>query len=95
MGFLEAQGKIKTKEVREGTVREELGDDPDRSSGAGGLDEEPEARIELMLLEEDGSLNAVLTIGIIVAIGVAVVLVIMVLVLNAIAWATRGPKRTY
>ena len=95
MGFLEAQGKIKTKEIREGTVQEELGDDPDRSLGAASLDEEPEARIELLLLEEDGSLNSALTIGIIVAIGVAVVLVIMVLVLNGIAWATRGPKRTY
>ena len=95
MGFLEAQGKIKTKEVREGTVQKEPGDDPDRSPGVPGLDEEPEARIELSLVEEAGSLITALNVGIIVAIGVAVVLVIMVIILNGIAWATRGPKRTY
>ncbi|MCH9018513.1 MAG: DUF4349 domain-containing protein, partial [Chloroflexi bacterium] len=95
MGFLEAQGKIKTKEVREGSVQQEPGDDPDRSPGVPGLDEEPKARIELSLVEEAGSLITALNVGIIVAIGVAVVLVIMVIILNGIAWATRGPKRTY
>jgi len=88
MGFLEAQGKVKTKEVREGTVQVELG-------GGAGLDEEPEARIELSLLNEDDSLSLALILGITVAIGGAVLLILLGFILYIISGSPRRPRRNF
>ena len=79
MGFLEARGTVKTKEVREGTGQVELGGDADQSIEGDGIDEEPEARIELSLLEEDDSLSLALVIGVIVAISAVVLLALLVI----------------
>ena len=90
MGFLEAQGKVKTKVVREGTVQGELGGGTDQSSGGAGVDEEPEARIELSLLEEDDSLNLALIIGIILAV---VLLALLGIMFYIISRSARRPRR--
>ena len=83
--LLEAQGKVKTKELREGTGTEQ-------SSEGAGVDEEPEARIELSLLEEDDSLRLALIIGIIVAIGAVLLLAIL---FKIISMSTRRPRRNF
>ena len=95
MDFLEAQGKVKTKEIREGTAQVELGVGPDQSSEGAGLDEEPEARIELSLREEDDSLNLALIIGIIVAIGAVVLLALLGIMFKIISRSTRRPGRDF
>ena len=95
MGFLEAQGKVKTKEVREGPDQVELGGGPDQSLAVADVDEEPEARIDLSLLEEDDSLNLALVIGIIVAISAVVLLVLLASILYIISRITRRPRRAY
>ena len=93
MDFLEAQGKVKTKELREGTDQLELGVGPDQSSEGAGLDEEPEARIELSLTEEDDSLNLSLVIGIIVAIVAVVLLALLGIIFYAVSRRSRRPGR--
>ena len=95
MRFLEAQGKVKTKEVREGPVQGELGGSPDQSSGGADLDEEPEARIELSLLEEDDSLNSALIVGIIVAIGAVVLLALLGILFYIVSRSARRPRRNF
>jgi len=95
MGFLESQGKIKFKEVREGTVQLELGGGPDQSLGGGDVDDEPEASIELSLLEKDDSLSLVLIIGIIVAIVAVVLLALLGIIFFIVSRSTRRPRRNF
>ena len=89
MGFLEAQGKVKTKEVREGTVQGELGGGTGQSSGGVDVIEEPEARIELSLLEEDDSPKLAPIIGIIVAVALLAILSVIVYVISRSARRRR------
>ena len=93
MGFLETQGKVKTKEVREGTVERGLGGDTDQSSGGADDDEEPEASIELSLQEEDDSPNLAPIIGIIVAVVLLALLGVIVYIISR--FARRRPGRDF
>ena len=95
MGFLEAQGEVKSKEVREGTVKVELGEGIDRSSGGADLDEEPEASIELSLLEKDELLSSALVIGIIVAIGAVALLALLGTMDYIVSRAARRRRRNF
>ena len=74
MDFLEAQGKVKIKEIREGSAQVEQESGPDQSSGGTGVDGVLDARIELSFLEEDDTLGFGLIIGIIVAVLILAVL---------------------
>ena len=77
MDFLEAQGKVKIKEIREGSAQVEQESGPDQSSGGTGVDGVLDARIELSFLEEDDTLGFGLIIGIIVAIGAVLILAVL------------------
>ena len=92
IGFLETQGKVKTKEVREGTVQLELEGGTGQSSEGADVDEEPDARIELSLLEEDDFLNLALIIGFIAA---GVLLALLGILFFAFSRSTRRPRRTF
>ena len=95
MAFLESQGKVKLKEVREGTVQDEIEGDTSQPSGGAGDEEEPEARIELSLLEEEGSLSLALIFGITGAIGAVVLLVLLALIFYITAKSTRRRRRNF
>ncbi|PKB77852.1 MAG: hypothetical protein BZY88_20590 [SAR202 cluster bacterium Io17-Chloro-G9] len=92
MDFLEALGEIKTKEVREGGDQLGLEGGAGQSTGAASLDDEADASIELTLLEQDGSLNLVLVIGIIV---VVVLIVLGAGILFMISKSNRRPRRGF
>ena len=94
MAFLESQGKVKLKEVREGTVQDEIEGDTSQPSGGAGDEEEPEARIELSLLEEDGFLSLALIFGITVASGAVVLLFLLGAILYITARSTRRRRRS-
>ena len=95
MAFLESQGQVKIKEVREGTVQDEIEGDTSQPSGGAGGDEEPEARIELSLLEEEGSLSLTLIFGITVASGAVVLLFLLGLIFYITARSTRRRRRSF
>ena len=81
----------KTKEVQEGTGREELPAGPASKGSSAPPGDEPKARIDVSFIEEDGYPNTRLIVVIAAPIGGVVLLVFLIILFNLIF---RGGRRS-